>query len=74
MADEAAANLQGLQNILMTCGIGPVATHTQLINNEGLTFIADLGLLDVDNNVPDVDNNVLEMANIRQCKWKRMGM
>ena len=54
MADAAAA-LQGLQRVLETCGITPEVTHTQFINNEGLTSIANLGLL-------DGDNDVLEMA------------
>ena len=55
LVPDSAAALQGLQGILETCGIAPVATHTQLINNEGLTSIANLGLL-------DGDNDMLKMA------------
>ena len=57
MAEEAEElnPLQQLQNVLETCGISPVATHAQLINNEGLTSIANLGLL-------NGDNDVLKMA------------
>ena len=52
---QMANPLQQLQNILETCGIGPVVTHAQLINNKGLTSIANLGLL-------NGDNEVLKMA------------
>ena len=60
MADTAAA-LQGLQGVLETCGIAPVVTCTQLINNEGLTSIANLGLL-------DGDNYLLEMGKCMVCE------
>ena len=52
---QMADPLQQLQNVLETCGISPVATCAQLINNEGLTSITNLGLL-------NGDNDVLEMA------------
>ena len=64
---NAAAALQGLQNVLETCDIAPAVTHTHLINNKGLTSIANLGLLDGDNDMLEMVKHMAAQMEANGC-------
>ena len=64
---QMADPLQQLQNVLETCCIGPAASHAQLINNKGLTSIADLGLLDGDNDVLKMAKHMAAWTEANRC-------
>jgi hypothetical protein len=49
------ANLiEELNMVFQTCGIMDPAMHTNIINHEGFTSLADLGVLEMDMNVSDM--------------------
>lgn len=48
------ADLADLNTVLTTCGIAEAATRTNLINNEGFTSIADLGVMEGDTDVTEM--------------------
>jgi hypothetical protein len=49
------ANLiDGLNIVFETCGITDPAMHTNIINHEGFTSLADLGILEMDTDVSDM--------------------
>jgi hypothetical protein len=46
--------IEELNMVFETCGIADAATRTSIINREGFTSLADLGVLETDTDVSDM--------------------
>jgi len=46
--------IQELRDVLETCGVAVAADRNTIINREGFTSIADLGILDGDSDVTEM--------------------